>query len=73
MCFIDKTDCKLSVSNGSVNVLSTSNIKTIFLLLLDFAAESSRCRGMILNYCRIGWQLTQMKVVKFVDYAQVGL
>jgi len=50
MRFIDKTDCKLSVSSGSVNVLSTSKIKTIFLLTLDFAAEPTRCiREMISN------------------------
>jgi len=47
MRFIDETDCKLSVNNGSVNVLSTSKMKTIFLLTLDFAAETTRCRGMI--------------------------
>jgi len=28
--FIDKTDCKLSVSNGSVDALSTYKIKSIF-------------------------------------------
>ena len=53
MRFIDKTDFKLSVSDGSFIVLSTSSIKTIFLLALDFAAESSRCRGMISTYYRI--------------------
>jgi len=47
MRFIDETDCKLSVNNGSVNVLSTSKMKTIFLLTLDFAVETTRCRGMI--------------------------
>jgi len=47
MRFIDETDCKLSVSNRSVNILRTSKMKTIFLLTLDFAAESTRCRGMI--------------------------
>jgi len=31
MRFIDETDCKLSVSNGSVNALSTYKIKSIFL------------------------------------------
>jgi len=46
MRFIDKTDCKLSVSNGSVTVLSTSKTENIFLHTLDFAAESTRCRGM---------------------------
>jgi len=46
MRFIDETDCKLSVNNGSVNILSTSKMKTIFLPL-DFAAESTRCRRMI--------------------------
>jgi len=47
MRFIDETDCKLSVCNGGINVLNTSKMKTIFLLTLDFAAESTRCRGMI--------------------------
>ena len=43
--FIDETDdCNLSASKGSVNVLSTSKMKTIFLLTLDFAAETTRCR-----------------------------
>ena len=46
MRFIDETVCKLSVNNNSVNVLSTSKMKTIFLLL-DFADDSTRCRGMI--------------------------
>jgi len=47
MRFIDETDFKLSVSNGSDNVLSTSKIKNIFLVTSDFAAETTRCRGMI--------------------------
>jgi len=47
MRFVDETDCKLSVSNGSVNVLSTSEMKTIFLLTLGFAAETTRYKGMI--------------------------
>ena len=47
MPFIEKKDFKLPVSNGSVNVLSTSKMKTIFLLTLDFAAKSTRCTGMI--------------------------
>jgi len=47
MRFINETDCKLSVSNGSVNVLSPSKMKTIFLLTLGFTAETTRCRGMI--------------------------
>ena len=46
--FIDETDCKLSVSNGSVIVLSTYKIKKP-LSALDFAAESSRCNWMISN------------------------
>jgi len=33
----------VSVSNGSVNSLSTYKIKSILLLTLDFAADSSRC------------------------------
>jgi len=47
MRFIDETDYKLSVSNDSVNVLSTSKMKTICPLTLDFTAETTRCRGMI--------------------------
>jgi len=47
MRFVYETDCKLSVSNGSVNVLSTSKMKTIFLLTLGFAAETTRYKGMI--------------------------
>jgi len=47
MRFIDKTDCKLSVSNGTVSVLNTSKMKTIFLLMLGIAAETTHCRGMI--------------------------
>jgi len=47
MRVIDETDCKLSVCDNSVTVLSTSKIKTIFLLTLDFAAETTRCTGMI--------------------------
>jgi len=31
MRFMDKTDCKLSVSNDIVNALSTYKIKSIFL------------------------------------------
>jgi len=41
MRFINRRDCKLSVSDGSVNVLSTC--KKNFLFTLDFAAESTRC------------------------------
>jgi len=44
MRFNDATDCKLSVSMDSVSVLSTSKMKTVFLLTLDFAAEITRCR-----------------------------
>jgi len=49
MRFIDETDidCKLSVNEDSVNVLSTSKMKTTFLFTLDFAVETTRCRGMI--------------------------
>jgi len=42
MRFIDETDCNPAVSNGSDNVLSTSKIKTILLLRLDFAYEFAR-------------------------------
>jgi len=41
MRFFKRTDCKLSVSNGSVNVLSTHKTKSILLLMLDIAADSS--------------------------------
>jgi len=34
MRFIEKTDCKVSVGNGSVNALSTYKIKSIKLLFL---------------------------------------
>jgi len=33
----------VAVSNGWVNALSTYEIKSILLLTLDFAADSSRC------------------------------
>jgi len=42
MRFIKKRDCKLSVSDGSVNVVSTCK-KSFYLFALDFAAESTRC------------------------------
>jgi len=35
MRFIEKTDCKLSVSNGSVDALSTYKIKSMLLLTLQ--------------------------------------
>jgi len=43
MGFIKKTDCKLSPNNDNVNALSTYNIKSILLLMLNFSAVSSRC------------------------------
>jgi len=46
MRFIEKTDCKLSVSNGSVNILNTYKIQTNFVPSLDFVADSSRCSWM---------------------------
>jgi len=39
MRVIEKTDCKLSVSNNSLNALSGYKIESIFLLMLDFAAD----------------------------------
>jgi len=36
-------DISVSVSNGSVNSLSTCKIKSILLLTLDIDADSSRC------------------------------
>jgi len=42
MRFIEKTDYNLSISNSSVNALNAYKIKSIFLLSLDFAADSSR-------------------------------
>jgi len=48
MRLIEKTDCKESVSNGSVNALSTYKIKSVFLLTLGFATDSSCC-NMISN------------------------
>ena len=50
MRFIEKTDCKLSVSNGSVNAVSIYKMQSIFLLTLDFAADSFRCSWMISNF-----------------------
>ena len=41
MCFIKKTDCKTCVSNGSASALRTYKIKSVFLLTLPFAADSS--------------------------------
>jgi len=58
MRFIDETASKITVSNGSVNVLSTSKMKTTFLLTLDVAAETIRCREWFHVYNRIVWQLT---------------
>jgi len=47
MRFIEKTDCKLCVSNGSVNALRTTyKIKSVFFLTLGFAADSSCCSWM---------------------------
>jgi len=40
MRLIEKTECRSSVSNGSVNALNTCKVKSIFLLVLDFAADS---------------------------------
>jgi len=41
---IEKTDYKLSVSNGSVSApTNTCKIDSVFLLPLDFAADSSHC------------------------------
>jgi len=37
----------VSVSNGSVNSLSTYKIKSILLLTLQFAADYSRCSKVI--------------------------
>jgi len=44
MRFIEKTDCKLSVSKWQCQWLQhLQNKKHIFLLLLDFSADSSLC------------------------------
>jgi len=48
MRFIEKTDCKLSASNGSVTGLNIYKMKSSFLLSLDFAADSSRRSWMLL-------------------------
>jgi len=42
MRFIEKTDCKVSVSNGSVNALSTYKLKSILLLLLSAKGINSQ-------------------------------
>ena len=41
--FIEKTDCKICVSNGSTSALRTYKMKNVFLLILPFAADSSCC------------------------------
>jgi len=50
-----------AICNGSVSVLSTSKMKTIFLLTLDFAAEATRCREWFHVYRRVAinirWKL----------------
>jgi len=48
MRFIKKRDYKLSVSDGSVNVLSTCK-KNFLLFALDFAAEFICCSWIISN------------------------
>jgi len=53
MRVIEKTDCKLSVSNNSLNALSGYKIESIFLLMLDFAADFPLQLQII--YRRIGW------------------
>jgi len=49
MRFIDKTDSKQSVSNGSANAIITYKMESIFLLSLDFTADPSRCSWMLSN------------------------
>jgi len=44
--FIEKADCKLSLSNDSVT-LGTYKIKGIFPLTLDFAVYSSHCSWIL--------------------------
>jgi len=46
MCFIEKTDCKICVSDGSANALRNYKINSVFLLTLPFAADSSCCSWM---------------------------
>jgi len=57
MRFIEKTDCKESVSNGSVNAFSTYKIKSVFLITLGFAADSSCC-SMVSNLLYTVWWQT---------------
>jgi len=68
MRFIEKTDCKQSVSNGSVNALSTYKIKNVFLPTLGFAADSSCCSWMISNLLQdtvasIKWKLKHFQTM----------
>jgi len=42
-------DISVSVSNGSVNSLSTCKIQSMLVLTLDFDADSSRCIQVISN------------------------
>jgi len=46
MRFIDETDRKLSVSNGSASVLSNSKMKTIFLPV-RFCCWDYQLQGMV--------------------------
>jgi len=49
MRFVEKRDCKLSVSKWQCQWPYTYKIKSIFLLSLDFIADSSRCSRMLSN------------------------
>jgi len=61
MRFIEKTDCKLFVNNGSASIFGTCEsmflLRQIFLLTLLVAAESFQI------LCRIGhWLLTSDEI-----------
>ena len=69
MRFIEKTDYNLSISNSSVNALNAYKIKSIFLLSLDFAADSSRYIWMLSNLIwdrvaiNIRWKLKHFQIM----------
>jgi len=63
MRVIEETNCKLSVSNGNVNVLRTYKMKSICnlrcILLLALLVAKKRFQ---IVFCRIGLQLTSDEI-----------
>jgi len=53
MRFIEKAGCKRSVCHDSVNVLGPYKIKSIFQLMLDFAADSFTVADLFLIILKV--------------------